>query len=205
MARERIPRRLQKRIQFFFFTEGQTECNYFDQIKKDLAGNNRNISVQIRSINKKSAVEFVKYAQNYLLSLNKDLNLKDRVFCVFDMDTANDDDIDKAIKKMPKNMQLIVSNPDFELWLLLHYEYRWTALDTREPIKKFRKYMPDYQKPCVDKIYRSLKENEKAAFKNAQLLREHQTEEGHYLFSRAANPYTNVDEAILYISDHCKS
>jgi hypothetical protein len=204
MIRQRESQHNPKKTQIFIYTEGQTEYNYFEQIKKDLTGK-RSISVNNCSINKKLPIEFVRYAKNNLLSRGKSLNKKDRVFCVFDMDTVKSEDINIALSKMPTYMQLIVSNPDFELWFLLHYKYCKAPLNNREPIEKLKEYEPDYQKPHVDKIYNSLKKNEKFAIINARLLRQKQTEEGHYLFSKDANPCTNVDEAISYILDHCKS
>lgn len=118
-----------------------------------------------------------------------------------DMDHANDVDIKKALKEKPDKMRLIVSNPDFEFWFLLHYTYHQGSLQNREPIEKLREYERDYEKPDVDKIYSSLKEREKDAILHAEKLRLFHRNEGvGDLYRVSVNPYTNVDELVSYIN-----
>lgn len=118
------------------------------------------------------------------------------------MDTADNEDVKRAITKMPSYMHLIISNPDFEFWFLLHYEYYQERLGNREPIDKLRKHERTYEKPNVEEIYSSLKKKEAFAIQNAQRLESYHTRIGHNLYSTDANPYTNVDEAISFINNH---
>lgn len=205
MARERKSQKRPQNQIIFIFSEGETEYNYFDQIKKELARSHLRISVELFCAHKKTAMDFVEYAVTTLHHKLKSLNRDDKVFCVFDMDTVNEEEIKKAMKKMPGYMHFIVSNPDFELWFLLHYEFRTVALGNGESIQKLRNYEPQYEKPDVESIYDSLKEKKDVALENAHSLRQYQKREGHDLYSTAANPCTNVDEAVSYIYDHCKA
>lgn len=205
MPRERRSQKRPQKEIIFIFTEGETEYNYFDQIKKELVRNHMRVSVELSRTKEKTAIGFIRYAREVLNHKLISPDKNDRIFCVFDMDTAIDEDINRAMKIMPRYMRLIVSNPDFELWFLLHYEYRKVALGNRESIERLREYEPDYRKPEVNMIYRSLKEKKETALENARLLRRYQSEEGHDLYSTAANPCTNVDEAVAYIYDHCRS
>lgn len=205
MPRERKSQKRPQKEIIFIFTEGETEYNYFDQIKKDLARNHMRVSVELSCTKEKTAMGFIEYARETLKHKLISPGKNDRIFCVFDMDTAVEGDISRAMKAMPRYMRMIISNPDFELWFLLHYEYRRAALGNKESIRKLKEYEPDYQKPEVDKIYRSLREKKEIALGNAQLLRRYQSEEGYDLYSTAANPCTNVDEAVVYIYDHCRS
>ncbi|QYZ80180.1 RloB domain-containing protein [Methanofollis formosanus] len=204
MARYRTSRGLSKRIRIFIFSDGKTEINYFDLKKKDLP-RNRNLSVELIPTNIKSAVKSVNYIKRYFSRNDYGLNQNDRVFCVFDMDTADNEDLRRAITKMPGYMHLIISNPDFEFWFLLHYEYYQERLANREPIEKLRKHERAYEKPNVIEIYSSLKEKEAFAIQNAQRLSFYHTRIGHDLYSTAANPFTNVDEAISFINNHCQT
>ncbi len=98
-------------------------------------------------------------------------------------------------------MDLIISNPDFEFWFLLHYEYHQGSLQNREPIEKLREYERGYEKPDVEHIYPSLKGKEMDAISHAERLRQfHQNEGIDDLNSVSVNPYTNVDELVSYIN-----
>jgi len=200
MSRQRTSRHLPQKTQIFIFSNGETEINYFNLKKKDLKGD-RTIKIQPLSVKKDGVINFVKYAKETHLD-KYDLNKKDKAFCVIDLDTENDEDIQKALSIMPPYMQLIVSNPDFELWFLLHYELCRGPLCNREPIELLRRHERLYEKPDVDRIYPSLKQKEAVAIQHAKSLREHHTNEGHNLYCTTANPCTNVDEAILYIYNH---
>ena len=135
MARERKSKKIPLKHPVIIFSDGETELNYFNCKKSDMKGN-RNIKIATVPTNSNTATKMVLYAINHIRS--RDKNPNDKYFCVLDMDCADDDDIGKALKKKPDNMELIISNPDFEFWLLLHYRYYQGRLGNREPIEKLR-------------------------------------------------------------------
>lgn len=201
MARTRKSQKRQINPLILIFSSGETEINYFRLKKGDLRGN-RNIRIEALHSNRKTAVDLVSYAKQNIKAGDYNRNKNDKVFLVMDLDDARDGDIKSAMKKMPENMNLIISNPDFEFWFLLHYRYYQDNLACREPIEKLRQYERNYDKPDVDNIYNSLRLKEKDAIKNAERLRKfHETEnQCPDLHSVSVNPYTNVDELISFLN-----
>lgn len=199
MASYRKSRYLPPRTLVLIYTDGNTEVNYFRLKKSDLTGN-RNIKIELKPENEKSATRLVNHAKRHISHNYEGLNSGDRVYCVFDMDTANDEDIKRAIRSMPEYMNLIISNPDFEFWFLLHYRYHEQRLGNGEPIEKLKEHERDYKKPDVEGIYDSLKEKEENAIENAERLRRSHNSNGYDPYSTSTNPYTNVDVIISFIN-----
>lgn len=170
MARRRISKNIPLRPLIVIFSDGETELNYFSCKKIDLTGN-RNLKIEPVFINKKTATGIVLFAKKHIQN-KYDNKPNDRYFCVLDMDCMTDMDIAKALKEKPEKMELIVSNPDFEFWFLLHYTYHEGSLQKREPIEKLREYERGYKKPDIIQIYPSLKSKEKDAISHAKRLRE---------------------------------
>lgn len=156
--------------------------------------------------NIKSPSQYIKYAEGYIQTHLPPLNGQDRIFCVFDVDTLSDSEIDNARNKLKlhkplrSHMHLIHSNPDFEVWLLLHYRYLQDSLGSQEATAKLRVFEKDYTKPNVENIFENLMGNEHQALENARRLRQYHQENGSNLFSTLTNPYTNVDEIVLFIN-----
>lgn len=73
----------------------------------------------------------------------------DEVWCVLDVDEF---DIATAAARADKaSIELAVSNPCFELWLLLHHEDYQNALrDCRAVLVRLRRHLPMYEKAKVD-------------------------------------------------------
>ena len=199
MARTRTSKKIPLRSLIVIFSDGKTELNYFNCKKLDLNGK-RNVRIEPVFAKGKKATEIVGYAKKYLYNNYGD-QPNDRYYCVFDMDCAADEDIKRALKEKPKKMDLIVSNPDFEFWFLLHYTYHETSMQNREPIEKLREHERGYEKPNVEQIYPSLKSRERDAITHAERLRQfHENEGVDDLYSVSVNPYTNVDELVLVIN-----
>jgi hypothetical protein len=200
MARVRKSQKIPLRPLIVIFSDGQTELNYFRCKKSDLTGN-RNIRIEPVPVNQKSATGIVRYAKGYPKKRGWAIKGNDRLFCVMDMDCADDEDIRKALKEKPNNMDLIISNPDFEFWLLLHYDYHEGSLQKKEPMVKLRVHERGYEKPDIDQIYPSLKSREKDAISHAERLKRFHKNEGvNDPYSVSVNPYTNVDELVRHIN-----
>lgn len=80
---------------------------------------------------------------------NRNKKLRDRppefdeFWCVFDADVAKEK-LPRAIERALRNgIKLAISNPCFELWLLLHFEERPRG-GTRDLKRKMKGLIPDY-------------------------------------------------------------
>ncbi|MBN1037070.1 RloB domain-containing protein [Clostridium botulinum] len=152
-----------------------------------------------------------------------DINEKDgdRVWCVFDIDInynnnnamqSKINEIQKAKTLSNKNkIRLGISNPCFELWYLLHFEYTTANLKNYDDVKKrLDKYISNYDKN--KNVYSELKNNLTTAISNSKKLKKHHESldkilpnvENDYLKINVedfvkSNPYTNINELIEYM------
>ncbi len=134
-----------------------------------------------------------------------ELNLKggDAIWCVFDCNGNNDKIISTACKNAGHNVKIILSNPSFELWFLLHFECYSTKITNSDLINRLEKHLPDYEK---NKDYYDLLKNKREnAVDNAKRLNELHQINGINLISVDSNPSTQVFtivEEILKITKH---
>ncbi|EAJ6074223.1 RloB domain-containing protein [Campylobacter coli] len=144
--------------------EGEkTEKNYLNQLKDFFRLSN--VSINIISSKKPDPSQIVEFTKEK----NKD-DSYDKVYCVFDKDTHSD--FDKAKQKCEKyNFEAIISNPCFEFWILLHFEYTTKPFGTNSPCSKLidndlKKYIKDYTKNY--NFANIIKQNLDIAIANAQ-------------------------------------
>ena len=150
--RPRSPKEPKQR--FLLCCEGEgTEPGYF----KSLADFLRNslielVEIEIAEHESTDPKQIVVQAKSLRASANRearrmhDDNLRyDQVWCVFDRDEHIH--FDEAIKQAVDNrLDLAVSNPCFELWILVHFQDQTAGLTRQDARKKVRKYIPDYEK-----------------------------------------------------------
>ena len=76
----------------------------------------------------------------------RDRNLRyDEVWCVFDVDRHQR--LDEAVREGARTgVELAISNPCFELWLLLHFGEQTAHLSTRQARDRLRGHLPGYAK-----------------------------------------------------------
>lgn len=93
-------------------------------------------------------------------------------------------------------IQFVVSNPTFEIWLLMHFKYSTKHFaDGDAVIKELKRYIPDYEKNCdcfmlcVDKL--------QIAILNSAKLEKHF--ENNQWPSIECNPRTDVGKLIEYL------
>ncbi|MGH3972019.1 MAG: RloB family protein [Pseudonocardiaceae bacterium] len=116
-----------------------TEPTYFHELKRSL----RNSAVKVKIAKKTLAPEgLVKFASEITKCSGDDF---DQVWCVMDFD---DFDFERAKARAENfHVQLAVSNPCFELWLLLHHRKCTAPLcDEKHARHQLRKYVPEYKK-----------------------------------------------------------
>ena len=129
----------------------------------------------------------------------------DQVYCVFDRDrhTTFNDALQrtKDLTSAGKPFVAITSNPCFEVWFLLHFQYSDQPFHSAgkksvgDQVVSVLKSMPGFAKYGKGQkgVYGQLKEKMADAFTNAERLRKH----GKAM--KSDNPATNVDELVKAI------
>lgn len=87
--------------------------------------------------------------------------LYDEVWCVFDVDTHPNVRDAEALANA-NSIKLAISNPSFELWLLLHFSDQQAFLTPADARSRLRRFVPSYEKRVAFHLYdgtRSLAES----------------------------------------------
>ncbi len=154
---------------FLIFCEGKTEKDYFDSIPK------RGKNITVKGIGKGTS-ELFKKAKN----LSKEFERKnditfDEKWLVFDKDDF--DDFDDAINDAQKEgFEVAYSNPCFEIWFLLHFQYIDSSLNSNAICDKVCKLIGNPCQRCEDiksriNMYEILSEDQLSeAIKHAEKL-----------------------------------
>jgi hypothetical protein len=112
----------------------------------------------------------------------------DEVWCVLDVD---DHASLRRAKELAQNENILlaISNPCFELWLLLHFVSQMAAISTKDVQRACLKHMPTYKKEvpflALDRLYPD-------AVKRAKELEEHHSRRN----SNGGNPSTEIYKII---------
>ncbi len=135
----------------------------------------------------------------------KKKNDYDKVYCVIDRDKHHT--FNKSLDEAKRNkIEMIISIPCFEYWLLLHFEYADSPFvaaqgsDCDLVSKKLEKHISTYKKNAEEmkKYFNDLlKENLDAAIKNAE--RREKESAGELLENR--NPHTEIHNLIKYLKN----
>lgn len=118
-----------------------TEPEYFEGMRKSY----RNAAVKI--VVKKSGKAPDELVELATTIRDHDPESFDEVWCVFDLD---DFDVTNAVTLAGrKGVRLAISNPCFELWLLLHFENHKAAITGYdEARRRLRRHLTCYDKHC---------------------------------------------------------
>ncbi len=161
--RDRKTRRKENEVILIVCEGEKTEKNYLNQLKDFFRLSN--VSINIISSKKPDPSQIVEFTKEK----NKD-DSYDKVYCVFDKDTHSN--FNEAKQKCEKyNFEAIISNPCFEFWILLHFEYTTKSFGTNSPCSKLidndlKKYIKDYTKNY--NFANIIKQNLDIAIANAQ-------------------------------------
>lgn len=129
----------------------------------------------------------VKYARDRVLAGGVRY---DQVWCVFDRDEHKY--IERAFELAGMyGLNLAFSNPNFELWFLLHFKNQTSPITRYATVRELRKYLGRYKKS--EDIYPLLVERQAIAIRRARSLRSARRS-GAGLARR--NPFTNVDRLV---------
>lgn len=120
---------------------GQTEKAYLDGLRRLTPSVTLKPEVKVGS-----PVQLVRHAQK---RRERDPAGFDEFWCVVDVD---DFDIDEAVVAARlARISLAVSNPCFELWLILHFNDCTAGLSgAKEAMARLRKCLPNYEKGGLD-------------------------------------------------------
>ncbi|MEM1170446.1 MAG: RloB family protein [Cyanobacteria bacterium P01_H01_bin.35] len=146
---------------FLIVCEGKkTEPNYFKSfpVPKDV--------IDVKGLGKapnqvvEAAIEFRDNEGDY-----------DQVWCVFDRDEWKEKKFNQAIKDAEYNqIKVAYSNQAFELWYLLHFDYRDTPISRTEYKKLLTKRMNKKYEKNNHEMYEILAEKQPQAIQNAENL-----------------------------------
>ncbi|WHM37930.1 RloB family protein [Streptomyces sp. BPTC-684] len=143
-GRRRGPVRQSSRTLLIVCGGKETERQYLQGLRDHLR--NPAISLVVRG-KACSPTQLVAYARQ-----QRDLNRGgyDEVWCVFDVDQYAD--VPEAVTAARRcGIRAAVSNPCFELWLLLHFtEHRAYAATYKQLLPHLQKHLPGYDKTRLD-------------------------------------------------------
>jgi RloB-like protein len=110
----------------------------------------------------------------------------DEVWCVFDVDSHPN--LGAAKQQAHDNgLRLAISNPNFELWILLHFQDHFSEEDRREIRRLCKLHLPDYGKEAP---YSTLRPHYADAVRRAKHIQTVQEQRG----TPGGNPSTGVYE-----------
>jgi hypothetical protein len=117
----------------------RTEKLYFDGLRR--AEHNPAVTVVLKT-HPKSPTEVVRHARTIRRDNRDDF---DEVWCVLDVDQFQD--ISQAATLAKKSgIKVAISNPCFELWLLLHLAAHTAHISTRDVQRLLCRHLPGYDK-----------------------------------------------------------
>ena len=119
-------------------------------------------------------------------------------FCVFDTDIGDEKQkqIDAAvIKASKKNVEIILSNPCFEIWFLQHFGYSTKEYKSNgEVLRTLEGFIPEYEKNSDPFVI--LNPLTAEAIRNSKKLEKYHDDLGHRSKSMERNPSTEVYKII---------
>lgn len=185
------------RQKIFVYCEGTvTEKQYFAGMRSKLRAANVDLRVTPSRGNPYTMVDYAIEDSGLRLSRRESgLSKNDQVWVVFDVEAPRPHpQIDEGRRLARKyGVNLAISNPCFELWLLLHYADQHGYLTTSEATKLLEQHVSGYSKAIS---YNELDELYGAARGRAVRLRDRHERIADVT---VCNPYTNVFELADYI------
>lgn len=169
----------------------KTETNYLSHFNK----RDGNVRLIVKSSEDTDPKGMVKRAEDLAKSLGVGENAGDRIICLMDLD-VNDKkaQLIQLLRPKHRKIEIIVSNPCFEIWLLLHFTNHPGRENTSRNVKKqLVNYVPNYTE-SMDILQKcsAVQSNYETAIKNADELRNEHIRKNATIPSADANPYTEV-------------
>ena len=169
--------------------EGDSEAVYFNNFNKREWN-----FIRIRTINtdKTDPINLIISAKRQKQKMNPE-----STWCIFDIESKNQEMIDKVVKSAGQNIRIISSNPCYELWLLLHFQIVWANLNVEDTIRILKNHIPTY---CKGKnFFEDTEPITKTAIDNSKRLEKHHIGLPEYSINR--NPSTKIYDVVEHIFD----
>lgn len=183
----------------------QTEPNYFNGLKKKINkkyGNKIDVlipKIEIKGTGK-NTVDLVNYTRKFVNYSNKEYG---KIWVVFDKDDYSDEQFDNAIQNC--DYFAAWSNPNFELWLLLHFG-KVNNYVSKDDIfeyldKEFQRNKLGNYKKNDDKIFEKVSKNNglTKAIENSKNLKQLNNKA---LKPSKNNPMTMVYKIVVDLEDY---
>ncbi|MBV4459410.1 RloB family protein [Pseudomonas sp. COR58] len=181
----------------------KTEPNYFNELKDfyEIDTANIHISGDCGS----DPISVVRHGEDLFKEAAKTSEPFDKVFCVFDRDNFGEkfhDAIRLIDSLKPKNTyKAITSTPCFEIWLILHYTYISTSIETvgkkscgARTLEELHKYWPEYNKGHQGVFEHLFNQLDSAKSLSARLINDSKN-------TGSTNPLTLVHELVEYLQN----
>lgn len=165
----------------------QTERTYFNHFKDRYAPYN----LYIENSEATDISSMAKKANAIFADKQLDAALGDKVYCLVDLDLDNDK-YDKYVKakKRYKNIELIPSNPCFEIWLMYYFTKNPRVIGSSQKVKDaMAKYIPGYTESMDVVAVANLLDKHLIAINNAEAKNSNFDED---MKEIDKNPYTEV-------------
>jgi len=160
---QRISRGKKIKPTYFVFCEGESEDAYISFLRSHYR-----VSIQI--ITKVLRNKINKASVKRILS-HYPVDSKDKIYLLYDIDIPGMLDKILAIE----DAELLVSNPCFEIWYILHYCNQNSEISTPQCIKKIESLCKNYSKGSIcEKLKGKLTSDMKKARERAKRLTSHQ-------------------------------
>lgn len=142
--------RVEPKQRLLICCEGKvTEPSYFGALKAEVRNSLLEIQIYGRGESPKtlveSAVERKRWAEKEAARLKDDTVLYDEVWCVFDVD-SHPNIPDAKQQATDNNVRLAISNPCFEVWMLLHFQEQTAYIDRGHLKRACCKHVKNYKK-----------------------------------------------------------
>lgn len=175
--------------------KNKTEKNYFQEFNRSLNGCN----IVFSNGNNTDPVKIVNDAVNTAKTKGVEVQNGDLVYAVFDTDFNKESQIKEARKLADKNgVELILSNPCFEVWLLLHFRYSTRGYQSNhEVLNELNNLWPAYHKSINS--FRYLHDRCELAADNARRLKRFSFETKGTEAVEKCNPSTDVYRLVSQI------
>lgn len=185
--KKQLERKLARRAPYdriLIVSEGsKTEPNYFCEIRAAYRLHTANVAVRPSELGTEP-IQVVQYAKELFEQGDRHKNIQARafeqVYAVFDRDDHGSyfdalkktEALDGKLRndaKQPVIFKAIASVPDFELWLLLHYEDIKAPLHRDEVMSRLKKHIPGYEKGAGD-VFTATRSKLVTAYERAERL-----------------------------------
>lgn len=149
MTLRRRPPRRDPLPRILIVSEGQSEADYVHHLKAALAAGIIEIVLVPRAGVPKSVVEVAAERFNRARREAKRMRapelVYDEVWCIFDVD-AHPMLLEAKQQARDNGFGLAISNPCFELWLLMHFEDQRAHIERNRVQARVRAHLPRYEK-----------------------------------------------------------